>query len=61
MTGTLTLGKPALTDFACEGMPEAEALALVAGVEQLSEHPIATAIVAGAKGRQVAPARAEEF
>jgi len=60
-TGTLTLGKPALTDFACEGMDEAEALALVSGVEQLSEHPIATAIVAGAKARQISPARAEGF
>jgi Cu+-exporting ATPase len=60
-TGTLTLGKPALTDFACEGMDEAEALALVAGVEQLSEHPIATAIVQGAKSRGVTPARAEGF
>jgi len=60
-TGTLTLGKPALTDFACEGMEEAEALALVAGVEQLSEHPIASAIVEGAKSRKIAPARAEGF
>jgi Cu+-exporting ATPase len=60
-TGTLTLGKPALTGFACEGMDENEALALVAGVEQLSEHPIATAIVEGAKARGVAPARAEDF
>ena len=60
-TGTLTLGKPALTDFACEGIDESEALALVAGVEQLSEHPIATAIVAGAKSRAVTPARAEGF
>ena len=60
-TGTLTLGKPALTDFACEGMDEAEALALLAGVEQLSEHPIGTAIVQGAKSRGVTPARAEGF
>jgi Cu+-exporting ATPase len=60
-TGTLTLGKPALTDFACEGMDEAEALALVAGVEQLSEHPIATAIVQGAKAKGIAPSRAENF
>jgi Cu+-exporting ATPase len=42
-------------------MDEAEGLRLVAGVEQLSEHPIATAIVAGAKGRKVEPARAEGF
>ena len=39
-TGTLTLGHPALTDFVAEGIAENEALALVAGVEQLSEHPI---------------------
>jgi Cu+-exporting ATPase len=60
-TGTLTLGKPALTGFACEGMDESEALALVAGVEQLSEHPIATAIVQGAKAKGIAPSRAEDF
>jgi Cu+-exporting ATPase len=60
-TGTLTLGKPALTGFACDGMEEKEALALVAGVEQLSEHPIATAIVEGAKARGVAPGHAEAF
>ena len=50
-TGTLTLGQPALTDFVTEGIPENEALALVAGVEQLSEHPIGLAIVEGAKAR----------
>ena len=50
-TGTLTLGRPALTDFVAVGMPENEALALVAGVEQLSEHPIALALVEGAKAR----------
>ena len=60
-TGTLTLGKPALTDFAAEGMDEREALRLVAGVEQLSEHPIATAIVEGAKARGASPAPAESF
>jgi Cu+-exporting ATPase len=52
-TGTLTLGRPALTDFISQDIPEAEALALVAGAEQSSEHPIATAIVAGAKGRGI--------
>ncbi len=50
-TGTLTLGHPALTGFVAEGIPENEALALVAGVEQLSEHPIGLAIVEGAKAR----------
>ncbi|TMD10049.1 MAG: heavy metal translocating P-type ATPase, partial [Chloroflexi bacterium] len=60
-TGTLTLGRPALTDFALEGIGEKEALGLIAGVEQLSEHPIAAAIVEGAKTRGAAPERAEAF
>jgi P-type Cu+ transporter len=60
-TGTLTLGRPALTDFAVEGIGEKEALGLIAGVEQLSEHPIAAAIVEGAKARGAAPERAEAF
>jgi len=60
-TGTLTLGRPALTDFVAERMPENEALALVAGVEQLSEHPIALAVVEGAKARGLAPGQARAF
>jgi len=60
-TGTLTLGHPALTDFVAESMPEDEALAVVAGVEQLSEHPIGLAIVEGAKTRGVAPRTAGAF
>ncbi|WP_256326833.1 copper-transporting P-type ATPase [Nitrosospira multiformis] len=50
-TGTLTLGRPTLTDFAVEGMEQDEAVALVAGVEQRSEHPIAHAIAEAAKAR----------
>ena len=50
-TGTLTLGRPALTDFVAEGVCENEALRMVAGVEQLSEHPIGHAIVEGAQER----------
>ena len=60
-TGTLTLGHPALTDFVAEGIPENEALALVAGVEQLSEHPIGLAIVEGAKARGLTPGTAAAF
>ncbi len=60
-TGTLTQGKPALTDFMAEGLEEKEALALVASVEQLSEHPIARAVVEGAKARGLAARPATSF
>jgi Cu+-exporting ATPase len=60
-TGTLTLGHPTLTDFVAEGLAEDEVLALVAGVEQLSEHPIALAIVEGAKARGLKPKSATAF
>ncbi|KIO48250.1 ATPase P [Nitrosospira sp. NpAV] len=60
-TGTLTLGRPALTDFIAEGFADDEALELVAGVEQLSEHPIGLAILEGAKARSLTPRPAEAF
>jgi len=60
-TGTLTLGRPVLTDFAAEGMAESQALALAASVEQASEHPIAHAIVEAAKARGLPLRAAREF
>ncbi|MFC6920514.1 heavy metal translocating P-type ATPase [Meiothermus taiwanensis] len=51
-TGTLTQGKPELTDLqALEGFDEAELLRLVASLEKSSEHPVAQAIVKAAQGR----------
>ena len=60
-TGTLTLGRPALTDFITDGVAHDEALVLVASVEQLSEHPIGLAIVEGAKARGLTARTAETF
>ena len=48
-TGTLTLGRPALTDLETENIRREDALALLASAEQPSEHPIAIAIVRAAK------------
>ena len=56
-TGTLTEGKPRLiTLVAATGFAEAEVLALAAGLERGSEHPLAAAVLAGAAERGVAPA-----
>ncbi|MCY7289570.1 MAG: HAD-IC family P-type ATPase [Cryobacterium sp.] len=43
-TGTLTQGKPEVTDFVAVGIDEDELLALVAAVERESEHPLAAAV-----------------
>ncbi|WIM04803.1 MAG: heavy metal translocating P-type ATPase [Candidatus Nitricoxidivorans perseverans] len=55
-TGTITEGKPVVTDFAAEGVDAARLLALVAGVEDHSEHFLARAIAAFCRTRGVSPA-----
>jgi Cu2+-exporting ATPase len=61
-TGTLTEGEPSLTDvFALDGRSEEELLRLVAPAEEGSEHPLAEAIVAGARERGIDPGDAAEF
>jgi Cu+-exporting ATPase len=61
-TGTLTLGKPVLTDFiVLNGFDEATALPLVAAVEANSEHPIAQAIVAAAKEKNLQLPATDQF
>jgi Cu+-exporting ATPase len=53
-TGTLTEGKPKVVGVvAADGFDEANVLRLAASVEVASEHPLATAIVAAAKGRNI--------
>ncbi|HMQ29425.1 MAG TPA: heavy metal translocating P-type ATPase [Chloroflexaceae bacterium] len=61
-TGTLTEGKPALTDVVTRGsVAEQELLRLVASAERGSEHPLAEAIVAGARERGLQLAEASQF
>jgi Cu+-exporting ATPase len=61
-TGTLTEGKPALTEIAAApGWREDDLLRLAAAVESASEHPLAAAILAGAKARGISPASASDF
>ena len=61
-TGTLTRGKPELTDFdVAEGFDHDDVLGLVAAVEARSEHPIAEAIVAGAKARGIPVPEVSDF
>jgi Cu+-exporting ATPase len=61
-TGTLTKGRPELTDLEpAEGFAYDEVLALVAAVETRSEHPIAEAIVSAAEQRGITPAPLDGF
>ncbi len=53
-TGTLTVGKPVLTELeTAEGFDEANLLQLTASLEKASEHPLAAAILAAAQEKKV--------
>ena len=61
-TGTITRGEPKLTELAtAEGVTEQQLLQWAATVENASEHPIARAIVEGARERNVTPGEVTEF
>ena len=61
-TGTLTLGKPMFDSVvATAGNTEDEILRIAASLDQGSEHPLATAIVAEARKRNLALAKPETF
>ena len=61
-TGTLTEGRPAVTQVVpAAGFDEVELLRLAASVERASEHPLALAIVEAAKARGVAVAEVSDF
>lgn len=60
-TGTITEGRPEVTDLLALSLPEEEFLALAAGLEQGSEHPLAEAVMAYAKARGVNPLIVNDF
>jgi len=60
-TGTLTRGKPEVTDLIPVGITPETLLALVAGVEKNSQHPLAVAVVKAAQERRVTIDPATQF
>lgn len=52
-TGTITEGKPVVTDIICFGMSENEILKIGAALEKKSEHPLAEAVLLKAKGMEL--------
>lgn len=61
-TGTLTEGKPALTDVITTGdVADTDLLGVAAALEKGSEHPLAEAILEGAKSRDVVAESIEDF
>jgi Cu+-exporting ATPase len=61
-TGTLTRGKPELTDLRnTSSLSDTELLSLLASVEEQSEHPVGRALVSGALARGAALRATEDF
>lgn len=61
-TGTVTEGKPRVTDIVCAaGLTENELLCLAASVEAPSEHPLSLAIVHAAQERRLTPDPVTDF
>lgn len=60
-TGTITEGRPRVTDVQAIGMDEAELVAIAAGLEKGSEHPLAEAIMTYSKDKHIAPVAMSDF
>ena len=60
-TGTLTTGKPSVTDMVVHDMSENELLGLAASVERRSEHPLGQAIVQAAQEKGIAVQETDDF
>ncbi|MEC0231850.1 heavy metal translocating P-type ATPase [Paenibacillus alba] len=60
-TGTVTKGKPELTDVLIESIDVNDMLSLIATAEKQSEHPLAEAIVAGIVAKGIQLTKTEQF
>ncbi len=60
-TGTITTGRPVLTDWVPSGDAGNEDLCLIAGAESGSEHPLSRAVADGARERGCAPGSPDRF
>jgi Cu+-exporting ATPase len=61
-TGTLTLGRPVVTEsIPVEGVTVAELLQAAAALERASEHPLAAAVLAAARNNNLAPLALDGF
>ena len=60
-TGTITEGKPVVTDILSDGISEDELLKIAASVEKPSEHPLAGAIIEAAEEKNIALKEINEF
>lgn len=61
-TGTITEGRPVVTDITTvDGVSEQEFLAIAAGLEKGSEHPLAEAVMTAARERGIVPKAVTDF
>ncbi len=60
-TGTVTEGKPKVTDVISEGLEENEFLKIAAAIENASEHPLANSVVEYAKEKEIEILEPESF
>ncbi len=60
-TGTITVGKPEVTDIITDGISENELLQIAYSLEKKSEHPLAKAVVAKAEEEKISLSDSENF
>ncbi len=60
-TGTITEGKPRVTDVLCLAGDESKLLMLAASLEKASQHPLARAILEYAQGKGISAGEVEDF